>query len=123
MKMLILGAMVFVFVFSTPFLCAEQIGDSPPKGKEQLTRQPNEQGQGIQSRAGIPWRENVVRQRYIANRAADRRNALKRSARSGKQELSEAASVDSYNNMIIKNNSRIRQQELERTTRGAAQPQ
>lgn len=64
-------------------------------------------GQVNRPKAGISWREKVMRERAIMYRASDRRNALMRKAMRGEQEQMEGVTVSSYNAQIRKSNAKM----------------
>jgi len=64
-------------------------------------------GQINRPKAGISWREQVMRERAIMYRASDKRNALQRKALRGEQEQMEGATVGSYNAQILENNAKM----------------
>jgi hypothetical protein len=59
----------------------------------------------IPPKAGISWREQVMKERAIMKRAAEMRNANLRNALVGKQEQMKDVTVDSYNDRIQQRNA------------------
>ena len=56
-------------------------------------------------KAGISWREQVIKERGIMRRGAEMRNANLRNAYQGKQEHIKGLDVNSYNNLIKQRNA------------------
>jgi hypothetical protein len=67
----------------------------------------NQDTQITQPKAGISWREQVIKERVIMRRAAEMRNANMRNALMGKQEQIKGLSVDSYNDLILQRNEAL----------------
>jgi hypothetical protein len=61
----------------------------------------------IRPKAGISWREQVMKERGIMRRGAELRNANLRNAYLGKKEQVEGLDVNSYNDLIKQRNASL----------------
>lgn len=65
----------------------------------------NQDAKFIRPKAGISWREQVVKERGIMRRGAEMRNANLRNAYLGKKEQIEGLDVNAYNDLIKQRNA------------------